>query len=98
LNRDLTTPEQQALSAKGRETLAVYRKNQDLINIGAYAPGASAEIDLAIRLHDPLRQFLVQPVSQGVKMAESWKLLQQTLNTPAPIAPRPIRVEPANRK
>src|SRR5206468_3804099 len=40
LTRDLTTPQQQALVAKGRETLAVHRKNQDLINIGAYAPGA----------------------------------------------------------
>jgi flagellum-specific ATP synthase len=96
LQRDLTTIEQQGLAAKGRETLAVYRKNEDLINIGAYAPGASAEIDLAIRLHDPLRQFLTQPVAQGFKAAESWNLLQQTLNTPAPAA-RPIRIE-ANRK
>jgi flagellum-specific ATP synthase len=96
LQRDLTTIEQQGLCAKGRETLAVYRKNEDLINIGAYAPGASAEIDLAIRLHDPLRHFLTQPVSQGFKAAESWNLLRQTLNTPAPAA-RPIRVE-ANRK
>ena len=98
LNRDLTSAEQQALAAKGRETLAVYRKNQDLINIGAYAPGASSEIDLAIRLHEPLRQFLTQPVAQGFKAAESWKLLQQTLNTPAPASTRPIRVEPNNRK
>src|SRR5687768_3403167 len=84
LNRDLTSAEQQALAAKGRETLAVYRKNEDLINIGAYAPGASPDIDLAIRLHDPLRNFLTQPVSQGFKAAESWNLLQQTMNTPAP--------------
>jgi len=98
LNRDLTGLEQQALAAKARETLAVYHKNQDLINIGAYAPGASADIDLAIRLHQPMRHFLTQPVEQGYKAAESWKLLQQTLNTPASAAPRPIRVEPANRK
>src|SRR4051812_26516962 len=44
LQRDLTGAEQQSLTAKGRESLAVYRKNQDLINIGAYAPGASSEI------------------------------------------------------
>jgi flagellum-specific ATP synthase len=98
LQRDLTTAEQQALAAKARETLAVYRKNQDLINIGAYAPGASAEIDLAIRLHDPLRQFLTQPVSQGFKAPESWRLLQQTLNTPGPASARPIRVDATNRK
>jgi len=38
LNRDLLKPEQLGLAAAAREHLAVYRKNQDLINIGAY-PG-----------------------------------------------------------
>jgi FliI/YscN family ATPase len=98
LNRDLTNQEQQAMAAKARETMAIYRKNQDLINIGAYAPGASPDIDLAIRLHQPMRQFLTQGVAQGFKSDESWKLLQQTLNTPAPAPSRPIRVEAANKK
>jgi flagellum-specific ATP synthase len=88
LNRDLTSTAQQNLAARGRESLAVYRKNQDLINIGAYSPGASAEIDLAIRLHDPLRQFLVQPVDQGVSWDKSWSLLDETLKTPAKPAPK----------
>ena len=35
LVRDLTTPDQQALAGRARESLAVYRRNQDLINIGA---------------------------------------------------------------
>jgi flagellum-specific ATP synthase len=89
LTRDLTSADQQALAAKGRESLATYRKNQDLINIGAYAPGSSPEIDQAIRLHDPLRNFLTQPVHQGCKTDESWSLLQKTLNPPAPA---PVRV------
>ncbi len=88
LSRDLTSAEQQALAGKARETLATYRKNQDLIQIGAYAPGASADIDLAIRLHDPLRNFLTQGVSQGFKAEESWRLLQQTMATPPPGAVR----------
>jgi flagellum-specific ATP synthase len=89
LTRDLTTADQQAVAAKAREMLATYRKNQDLINIGAYAPGSSPEIDQAIRVHDPLRHFLTQPVHQGCKADESWSLLQKTLNPPAPA---PVRV------
>jgi flagellum-specific ATP synthase len=90
LTRDLTSADQQTLAGKAREMLATYRKNQDLIQIGAYAPGASTEIDQAIRLHDPLRKFLVQGVSEGFKTDESWGLLQQTMSTPAPTAVRVV--------
>src|SRR5882762_6485918 len=41
LSRDLTTPEQQVLASRARESMAIYRKNQDLINIGAYPPGTN---------------------------------------------------------
>src|SRR5579859_3442415 len=41
LNRDLLTPSQQELTAAARDYLASYRKNQDLINIGAYAAGTN---------------------------------------------------------
>src|SRR4029077_7874478 len=36
LTRDLTTSEQQQLASGARQALSVFRKNQDLINIGAY--------------------------------------------------------------
>ena len=40
LTRDLTTRRAaESLSARAREALATYRKNQDLINIGAYPRG-----------------------------------------------------------
>ncbi len=96
LNRDLTSAAQQGMAARARETLAIYRRNQDLINIGAYTAGASAEIDQAIRLHDPMRQFLTQRVEEGFKLEDSWRELEKTLQTPPPPAPprAPIRVEP----
>ncbi len=83
LSRDLLGPEQLELSARARESLATYRKNQDLINIGAYAAGSHPGIDLAIRLHDPLRGFLRQPVTQGFPAPESWKLLTETMTASA---------------
>jgi flagellum-specific ATP synthase len=88
LNRDLTTPEQQELTGRAREALAVYRKNEDLIHIGAYPAGSSAEIDSAIRLRDPLAKFLRQGISEGHTAAQSWGLLGQALAAGAPTAPR----------
>jgi flagellum-specific ATP synthase len=87
LTRDLTTPEQQQLASRARETLAIYRKNQDLINIGAYPAGTNPAIDLSIHLNDPLKSFLRQPVERGFSIPESWSLLQQTMNTPPPAKP-----------
>ncbi len=75
LTRDLLTPPQLELASCARENMAIYRKNQDLINIGAYAAGSNPTIDEAIRLHEPLQQFLRQPVDQGVTALKSWSLL-----------------------
>ncbi|HUA67071.1 MAG TPA: EscN/YscN/HrcN family type III secretion system ATPase, partial [Candidatus Saccharimonadales bacterium] len=82
LNRDLLKPEQLNLAVAARENLAVYRKNQDLINIGAYPAGSNAGIDQSIRLHEPLNRFLRQGISEGFSPEESWKLLATTLATP----------------
>ncbi|HEU5123972.1 MAG TPA: FliI/YscN family ATPase [Verrucomicrobiae bacterium] len=88
LNRDLLNPQQLKLAAAGREFLATYRKNQDLINIGAYPAGSSAPIDHAIAMHEPLNRFLRQGVTEGFLAPKSWELLTQTLATPRPaIAP-----------
>jgi flagellum-specific ATP synthase len=87
LNRDLLTPGQLALAASAREHMAVYRRNQDLINIGAYPAGSSAVIDQAIALHDPLNRFLRQGITEGSTAAQSWSLLTQTLSAPKPASP-----------
>jgi FliI/YscN family ATPase len=79
LVRDLLTAEQLAMAGRAREAMAVYRKNQDLINIGAYPAGSSTAIDHAIRLHEPLNKFLRQDVGEGLATAESWKALAKLL-------------------
>ena len=83
LNRDLLPPEQLSLTAAAREHLSVYRKNQDLINIGAYPAGSNPVIDQAIALHEPLNRFLRQGVAEGFTTAQSWSLLAKTLSLPA---------------
>ena len=95
LNRDLLTPEQLELTARARDLMATYRRNQDLINVGAYPAGSNPAIDQAIALHEPLRNFLRQAVSEGFSLDASWSLLQQTLTRPATLAPGPGSAPPS---
>jgi flagellum-specific ATP synthase len=94
LNRDLLQPAQLELTAAAREHLATYRKNQDLINIGAYPAGSSVAIDRAISLHEPLNRFLRQSVTEGFNNAQSWSLLKQTLSQPST---PPAKAPPAKK-
>ena len=47
-------------SGKIRNLLASYAKNEDLINIGAYAKGSDVMTDKAIALHDKINSYLIQ--------------------------------------
>jgi flagellum-specific ATP synthase len=95
LTRDLTSDEQQKLTARARENMATYRKNQDLINIGAYPAGTNPAIDLSIHLHEPLKNFLRQSTDQGFSIEKSWAVLAETMATPLPAKPAPAA--PAKR-
>jgi flagellum-specific ATP synthase len=84
LVRDLCTSAQLELAAQARECMALYRKNQDLINIGAYPAGSNSAIDKAIRLHEPLNKFLRQAVNEAASPGEAWNLLNQVLSKAEP--------------
>ncbi|MEO6006198.1 MAG: FliI/YscN family ATPase [Opitutus sp.] len=77
LTRDVCTREEVAVIGRAREQLALYRKNEDLISIGAYQKGANAALDRAIALHEPLRNFLRQPVEEHTSRAQSFLNLKQ---------------------
>jgi flagellum-specific ATP synthase len=47
-----------------RNLLAIYEKNQDLINIGAYVQGSDPRVDRAIRLIDEINGFLRQGIDE----------------------------------
>jgi flagellum-specific ATP synthase len=89
LARDLNTPAELSLAAQAREAMALYRQNQDLINIGAYPAGSNSAIDHAIRLHPPLQQFLRQSVQEGFRAPESWAALRRALEAGAAQTTRP---------
>lgn len=79
LNSDLLTASQRGLTARLRDLMAVYRRNRDLIQIGAYSAGTNPSIDASIRLQDPITRFLRQPLEEGVPSTESWSTLQKLL-------------------
>ena len=54
LMSEIATPEHKELAKKLRTVLATYANAEDLINVGAYAPGSNPEIDMAIELIDQL--------------------------------------------
>jgi flagellum-specific ATP synthase len=75
LANKVTTPEQREAARKIREALASYQQSEDLINLGAYAAGSNARLDLAIRLRPNLMQFLRQPADVAAPMTDTLKQL-----------------------
>jgi len=60
----VTTAEHQQAATMLRELMAAYRDHEDLISIGAYRRGANPMVDVAMDLQQPIRQYLVQRVTE----------------------------------
>jgi flagellum-specific ATP synthase len=74
---DVTTPEHQQVAGKLRTILATYNDVADLIRIGAYTPGSSAEVDMAIKLMPVLRTLLRQGIGEYARFDETVVAMQQ---------------------
>lgn len=79
LNTVISTEEELALVARARELLALYRENEDLINIGAYAKQGNARIDEAIRRREQLVGLIRQGQLENCSRAESFEKLKEVL-------------------
>lgn len=77
----ITDPQQQKMASKLRNHLAVYEKNRDLINIGAYESGINPEIDTAIEINPAITQFLKQDISEVFTFEETLNSLADVLGT-----------------
>ncbi|MGV3634279.1 MAG: FliI/YscN family ATPase, partial [Pseudorhodoplanes sp.] len=60
---------------RARQVMATYADMEELIRLGAYRPGSSAEVDEAIRLHQPLEGFLGQRKDETTTLAEGYQRL-----------------------
>ena len=77
---DITDPAHKDNANQLKETLASYRKAEDLINIGAYEKGSNAKIDFAVGMIERINAFLRQDRSERVTFKESIEQLAQLFN------------------
>ncbi len=68
---DVITPEHRQLAGEIKEIMAVYRANEDIINLGAYVRGKSKKIDHAISCIDQINDFLKQDIYEKVDPHEA---------------------------
>ena len=61
---DIADPQQKQCARKVKEILAVYRKAEDLINIGAYVAGSNSKIDYAIAMIEKINRYLRQDIDE----------------------------------
>jgi len=64
---------------RARRVMATYSDMEELIRLGAYRTGSSPEVDEAIRLHQPLEDFLAQKKEEATSLAQGYQRLEQIL-------------------
>src|SRR6201999_4275636 len=62
---------------RARQVMAAYADMEELIRLGAYRAGSSAEVDEAIKLHEPLEAFLRQAKDEVSNLPEGYRRLEQ---------------------
>jgi flagellum-specific ATP synthase len=72
--------EENELLKKARKYLADYNDMEEMIRLGAYRPGANAEVDEAIFYHPALEEFLAQGKEEHSTLQEGYARLAEILN------------------
>ena len=72
-----------------KEAAAIYRENEDMINLGAYPPGANLEIDRARMIMGPLNEFLRQGIEERSELAATLARLRELAEMSRRDPPRP---------
>lgn len=68
---EVVTAEQVAAARSVRRYISDYRQKEDLIQIGAYQPGSSNQVDAAIAMHEPIHRWLQQAPDVRVDFADT---------------------------
>lgn len=79
--------------AAGRDLvrmLATFQRVEDMVNIGAYAPGSNPEIDQALSMIHPIRSYLQQNIDERSTLDQAFEALQALTgaNLPKSVKPR----------
>ncbi|KAA9009945.1 flagellar protein export ATPase FliI [Histidinibacterium aquaticum] len=76
---DCHGPDEYAILQSARRALARYADMEELIRIGAYRPGSDEETDAAIRLAEPVGDFLTQRKGEATPSSETFAELYRLL-------------------
>ncbi len=74
--------EERPVLQRARRIMATYADMEELIRLGAYRPGSSAEVDEAIALNGAFEQFLSQGKEEATRLDESYARLRSILDVP----------------
>ena len=67
---EVTDADHQKLARRVNQLVAAYTDLEDLVNIGAYTPGANPLNDLAVRMHPKITDFLQQRTTMPTTLAQ----------------------------
>ena len=74
---DIASKDHLSFAAKIKDSMAAYKENEDLIQIGAYAVGTNKRVDTAIKLNELINAFLRQERETASTLDESIKKLEE---------------------
>jgi flagellum-specific ATP synthase len=77
LMMQVASSEQNQAAGKIRDLMALYKKSEDIITIGAYAQGSNNKLDKAIQMKTIFDNFLKQSISEKVTFTQT---VQDLLN------------------
>ncbi|WP_058124857.1 flagellar protein export ATPase FliI [Blastochloris viridis] len=77
---------------RAKKVLGTFSDMEELIRLGAYRPGASAEVDESIQLNPALEAFLAQAKEESTSLAEGYRRLADI------VSPAGAKASPAGAK
>ncbi len=80
---EVAPKEQLRLVGEVRSLMAIYRDNEDLINIGAYVKGSNPKIDRAVEKIDSINDFFRQGIMEKDDLSASLVRLQEIMGDSA---------------
>ncbi len=73
----VTSPGHRAAASKVRDLMATYEENEELIRLGAYRRGSSAQVDEAIDRLPKIKDYLKQDASTGIAFRDTVAQLER---------------------
>jgi flagellum-specific ATP synthase len=75
----ITQPEHQKAARYLKHMYSTYMQNRDLLSVGAYKPGADANLDKAIKMYPMIQEFLRQDMNSKVSLQDSLQHLNMMM-------------------